>query len=103
MHIVQLALNGASLRSLERATGTSINTITNWLLILGEGAQILNNRVHNFEGECIEFDEQWGWVGVKTENKQAHHPVDFGDRSTYLAVDKKSWLIVIPSTRMALR
>ena len=94
LRITQLALNGASIRSLERSEGVDQNTIIRWLLKLGEGAAILNDRTKNLKCDCVEFDEHWSWVGVKEENKKPYHPTDFGERWTFLAVDKKSKMII---------
>ncbi|MEI6494314.1 MAG: IS1 family transposase, partial [Verrucomicrobiota bacterium] len=94
LRTVQLTLERMSIRGVHRCEGTDDKTIRNWLLKLGQGAKILNARMENLSFNTIEFDELWSWVGVKEGNKQQHHPYEFGERWTFLAVDKASRAII---------
>lgn len=94
--IVRGLVEGNSIRSVARMTGTSKNTVLRLLVELGEFCSIYqHHRLSKLPCRRVEADEIWSFVGAKAKNAtQAGH----GDIWTYVALcaDSKlavSWLV----------
>src|SRR5580698_5742158 len=67
---LQLLLEGNSIRSIERITGTDRNTIMSLLVKAGERCQkLMNETIKNLDVQDVEADEIWGYVGKKENHK----------------------------------
>ena len=96
--ILGLLVEGMSMRSIERLTGASINTVKKLLSDAGEAcAAYHHDNVRGIEGNrTIECDEIWAFVYAKQRNvpRAKAAPKDAGDVWTWTAIDADSKLIV---------
>ena len=95
--IINLLVEGASLRSISRVTGASINTVTKLLVDAGAACVAFHNEtVHNIKAERVQVDEIWQFCYAKAKNVEAAKaaPEGAGDTWTWTAIDADSKLIV---------
>ena len=96
--ILGMLVEGMSMRSIERLTGASINTVKKLLTDAGEAAAAHHHdNVRGIEGRrVIECDEIWAFVYAKEKNvhRAKSAPAVAGDVWTWTALDADSKLIV---------
>ena len=96
--ILGMLVEGMSMRSIERLTGASINTVRKLLEDAGEAcAAYHHTNVRGIEGHrTIECDEIWAFVYAKQRNvpRAKAAPDNAGDVWTWTAIDADSKLIV---------
>jgi IS1 family transposase len=103
VQIINCLVEGNSIRSTERMTGTHRDTICRLLVEIGDGcAQLMDERMRELPCRRIQVDEIWAYVA----KKQAHlAPGDdrsrLGDMWTFVALDPDTKLI--PSYRVGKR
>ena len=103
VQIINCLVEGNSIRSTERMTGTHRDTICRLLVEVGDGcAQIMDEQMRELPCRRIQVDEIWAYVG----KKQAHLKEDddrsrLGDQWTFVALDPETKLI--PSYRVGKR
>jgi hypothetical protein len=101
--IINCLVEGNSIRSTERMTGTHRDTICRLLVEVGDGcAQLMDEQMRELPCRRIQVDEIWAYVG----KKQAHLKEDddrsrLGDQWTFVALDPDTKLI--PSYRVGKR
>jgi len=101
--IINCLVEGNSIRSTERMTGTHRDTIMRLLVEVGDGcAKLLDEQMRDLPCRRIQVDEIWAYVG----KKQAHLTREddrsrLGDMWTFVAIDPESKLI--PSYRVGKR
>ncbi len=95
--IINLLIEGNSLRATSRITGTSINTVTKLLVDVGTAcAKFHNDHMIHVQSKRIQCDEIWSFCYAKEKNV----PMDMkgtgraGDVWTWTAIDADSKLIV---------
>jgi len=67
--ILNMLVEGMSMRSISRTVGVSINTVSKLLVDAGEGcAKYYNNTVRNVKITRVECDEIWSFVYAKDKN-----------------------------------
>lgn len=88
-------LEGCSVRSTMRLTGTNRNTILDLLRLVGERCErLLLGRIKNVPVVDVQCDEVWGFVAMK-EKRARNRPEDgIGDAYTFIAVERHSKLIL---------
>lgn len=94
--ILNLLCEGASMRSISRVVGVSINTVTKLLVDAGNAcAAYHNEHVRNLNCQRIQCDEVWSFCYAKTKNvKTAKSAVDgAGDIWTWTSLDADTKLI----------
>ena len=94
--ILNMLVEGSSLRSISRVADVSINTVTKLLEDAGETCLALHDElVVGVKASRIECDEIWSFCYAKQKNVQAaKRPVDgAGDVWTWTAIDAKSKLM----------
>src|SRR5260221_10165522 len=70
VQIINLLVEGNSLRSTSRIADVSINTVTKLLIEVGAACQKFhNNSVINVKSQRIQCDEIWSFVYSKEKNK----------------------------------
>jgi IS1 family transposase len=94
VQILQMLVEGSSMRSIERVAGVSINTVTKLLMDAGRAAEAFHMQtVRNVASQRVQADEIWSFCGAKqrnvTEDNGAH-----GDVWTWTALDADSKLIL---------
>jgi len=94
VQILNMLVEGSSMRSIERVAGVSINTVTKLLMDAGKAAETFHmEKVRNVASKRVQADEIWSFCGAKqrnvTEENAAH-----GDVWTWTALDADSKLIL---------
>ncbi len=95
--ILQLLIEGMSLRAIVRATDASINTISKLLVQAGEAcAAYHDDVVRNVGSKRVQVDEIWNFTYAKQKNvaRAKAAPEYAGDTWTWTALDADSKLIV---------
>jgi len=95
--VLQLLLEGCSIRSTERITGVHRDTIMRLLVVAGEKCErLMESKVRNVPVADVQCDEIWGYVGKKEQNKwmaEANRK-DLGDAYTFVAIERDSKLVL---------
>ncbi|MBN8880072.1 MAG: DDE-type integrase/transposase/recombinase [Sphingobacteriales bacterium] len=92
--IIQLLVEGNSLRSCSRIADVSLTTVIKLLVDVGQACVKFHSRtVVKIQSKRIECDEQWSFIYAKEKNKPAHKP-EAGDIWTWVAVDADTKLII---------
>ena len=95
--ILNMLVEGMSMRSVSRITGASINTVSKLLVDAGNAAAEYHDKtVRGVTAERVQCDEIWSFVGAKQKNvKDMKSPVDgAGDVWTWTALDADSKMII---------
>jgi IS1 family transposase len=95
--ILNMLVEGMSMRSVSRITGVSINTVSKLLIAAGNAAaEYHDNTVRGVAAERVQCDEIWSFVGAKQKNvKAVKAPVEgAGDVWTWTAIDADSKMII---------
>lgn len=95
--ILNMMVEGNSMRSISRVVGVSINTVTKLLVEAGEAcAKYHNNTVRNVKTTRVECDEIWSFVYAKDKNVEGAKaaPDGAGDVWTWTAIDADSKMIL---------
>lgn len=94
--IINLLVEGNSLRSTSRITGRSINTVSKLLVDIGAACSEFQDRtIRNLTSTRIECDEIWAFCYAKAKNVPEKYAGDwgFGDVWTWTAIDPDTKLI----------
>jgi IS1 family transposase len=95
--ILNMLVEGSSLRSISRVADVSINTVTKLLVDAGETAiRTHDDLVRGVKASRIQADEVWSFCYAKQKNveKAKAAPLDAGDVWTWTALDADTKLIV---------
>ncbi len=95
--VLNMLVEGMSMRAISRTVGVSINTVTKLLVEAGEAcATYHDSHVLKVESRRVQCDEIWAFVYAKQKNvpmaKEA--PKGAGDVWTWTAIDADSKLII---------
>ena len=95
--VLQLLLEGMSVRSAERITGIHRDTILRLLVLAGERCQrLMQDKIRNLDVRDVEVDEIWGFVGKKEGHKwdsEANNQ-EIGDAYCFVAMERNSKLVL---------
>ena len=97
VQILNLLVEGSSMRAISRVFDVSINTVTKLLESAGEACITLHDeKVRNVKSKRIECDEIWSFNYCKRASLPTAKaaPADAGDVWTWTALDRESKLIV---------
>ena len=95
VQIVNLMVEGMSLRAISRIADVSINTVIKLLVEVGKACEKFHNdTVHNVNSQRIQCDEIWSFCFAKQKNVSQEMPDGAGDVWTWTAIDADSKLIV---------
>lgn len=97
VQILNLLVEGSSLRSISRVADVSINTVTKLLIDAGTVcADFHDANVRAVKARRVQVDEIWSFTAAKQKNVASmKKPVDgAGDTWTWTAIDAESKLIV---------
>ena len=90
VQIIQLLVEGNSMRSVERIVGCSINTVTKLLVEIGQAcAEYQDKALRNLNCKRIQCDEIWSFVYAKERNvpDELKDVFGYGDVYTWTAID----------------
>lgn len=95
VQIINLLVEGNSLRSTSRIADVSINTVTKLLVDVGRACQQFHDeKVREVKAKLIQCDEIWSFCYAKQKNVSQKMPDGAGDVWTWTAIDADSKLIV---------
>ncbi len=95
VQIVNLLVEGCSLRAISRLTDCSINTVTKLLVDVGKACQQFHDeKVLNLVCERVQCDEIWSFVYSKQKNVPNGMEDLAGDIWTWTGIDADTKLIV---------
>src|SRR6266496_1064801 len=95
VQVINCLVEGNSIRSTERMTGTHRDTICRLLVEVGDGcANLMDEQMRELPCRLIQVDEIWAYVG----KKQRHLTRDddqrrVGDQYTFVALDPETKII----------
>lgn len=95
--VLQLLLEGMSIRSVERVRSIHRDTILKLLVLAGERCQrLLRERIKGLKVEDVQCDEIWGYVGKKEAHKWPFEKdaAGLGDAYCFIAVERGTKLIL---------
>jgi IS1 family transposase len=99
--VLQLLVEGMSMRSVQRVTGVHIDTIMRLLVATGQACLKFHNEVvRNIKAKHVECDKMWAFCYCKKKNVKKEHIgiLGYGDAWLWIAMDSAtkltiSWLI----------
>lgn len=92
-----LLLEGNSIRSIERITGVTKQTLLNLLVLAGDHCrQVMHSRVKRVAVKDVEADEIWGFVKMKKRTRLYKEITDpmVGDAYTFVGIERNTKLIL---------
>lgn len=93
--IIQLLVEGTSLRATSRIADVSINTVTKLLVDVGRACEKFHNEtVKQIKSKRVQCDEIWAFCYAKQKNVTQEMPEGSGDVWTWTAIDADSKLII---------
>src|SRR5271165_1043926 len=93
--VLNLMLEGMSVRAISRFTGLHKHTILSLMLTASEKArQVLNAKVQNISPRFVQLDEMWGYVHTREPNLNEGDPDEWGSTMIWLAIDSETKLII---------
>jgi hypothetical protein len=97
VQIINCLVEGNSIRSAERMTGTHRDTICRLLVEVGEGcAALMDEQMRELACRRIEVDEIWAYVGKKQRHLTAlDDPRRVGDQYTFVALDPETKIVPV--------
>jgi transposase-like protein/IS1 family transposase len=94
---LQLMVEGCSVRSIERITGSDKKTLLALLVLAGEKCQrLMNERVRNVNLRDVQADEIWSYVRMKEGHKRTLEQVEnrqIGDAYCFVAIERHTKLV----------
>ena len=94
---LSLLLEGNSIRSIERITGVTKQTLLNLLVLAGERCdEVMKHRIKGVAVRDVEADEIWAFVGMKKMTKLYKEVIDpkVGDAYTFVGIERNTKLIL---------
>jgi IS1 family transposase len=93
--IINLLVEGSSLRAASRIADVSINTVTKLLVEVGKACQDFHySTVMHLQSKLVQCDEIWSFVYAKEKNVPEEMKGQVGDVWTWTALDSDSKLII---------
>jgi transposase-like protein/IS1 family transposase len=93
--ICNLLVEGVSIRSIERITGTHRDTIMKVLVHAGEKCEKLMGRmIVNVPVKDVELDEIWGFLYKKEKRVKPEDDPNYGDAYTFVAIERNTKLVL---------
>ncbi len=96
MTVLNMLLEGLSIRSAERLTGMCRDTICDLILVAGDRCrQFHNRRVINVTVNDLQIDELWSFVNCKAKiAKRNGYGPERGDSWTFVAIERETKLVL---------
>jgi IS1 family transposase len=103
VQVINCLVEGNSIRSTERMTGTHRDTICRLLVEVGAGcAKLMDEQMRELTCRRIEVDEIWAYVGKKQRHMTPlDDPRQLGDQYTFVALDPETK--IVPAYRVGKR
>src|SRR5438094_141577 len=103
VQVINCLVEGNSIRSTERITGTHRDTICRLLVEVSDGcATLMDEQMRELSCRRIEIDEIWAYVGKKQRHMTPlDDPRQLGDQYTFVALDPETK--IVPAYRVGKR
>jgi len=93
--IVELLLEGMSVRAVSRITGAHQGTILAVLLTVGKRCRnLFNTRIRKINPRFVQADELWTFVHTKERHLFPGDPGEWGDAYVWMAIDSETKLVL---------
>jgi transposase-like protein len=93
--VLQLLIEGCSVRSIERISGLHRDTILKLLVTAGEKCEALMGRlIVNVPVKDVECDEIWSFIGKKEKQVAEEDDVNYGDAYCFVAMERNTKLVL---------
>lgn len=93
--VLQLLIEGCSVRSAERISGLHRDTILKLLVTAGEKCEKLMARlIVNVPVKDIECDEMWGFIQKKQKQVTEDDDPNYGDVYAFVAIERNTKMVV---------
>lgn len=95
--VLQLLIEGCSIRSTERITGVGKTAILSLLVKVGEKCErLFEKHIRNVKVSDVQADEIWGFVQMKDKTRKRLEKEDenIGNAYTWIAMENNSKLII---------
>ncbi len=97
VQVLQLLLEGVSVRSTMRITKVNRSTILDLMVLVGERClSLLSGRIKSMPVVDVQCDEIWGFVRMKEKTRLKNHPEmkEAGDAYCYVAIERNTKLVL---------
>jgi transposase-like protein/IS1 family transposase len=97
LQVLQLLLEGMSVRATMRVTGINRNTILDLLALMGDRCELLlEDRLKGIPVADVQVDEVWGYVFCKEKKRTRKYEgqEEVGDAYCYIGVERTTKLIL---------
>jgi IS1 family transposase len=97
VNILQLLLEGMSVRSVERVTEVHRDTILRLLVLAGNRCEkMMRQRIEHLTVKDVQSDEIWGFVAKKEGHKWPHEENlhEMGDAYCFVAIERNTKLVL---------
>src|SRR5260370_34565685 len=97
VRILNLLVEGSSLRSISRVCDVSINTVTKLLVDAGQVCAVFHDqKVRDVKARRVQVDEIWSFTYTKQKNVATAKRQDlaYGDTWTWTAIEAETKLII---------
>ena len=93
--ILELLMEGMSVRAVSRITGVHKSTILSLLLTVGERCRrVFDTRVRNIRPRFVQADELWTFVHTKERHLFPGDSPEWGDTYIWMAIDSETKLVL---------
>ena len=97
LSVLQLLLEGMSIRAAMRVTGTNRNTILDLLALMGQRCEkMLETRIKGLPVQDVQVDEVWGFIFCKEKTRTRAYPdqAEVGDAYCFVGIERSTKLIL---------
>ena len=95
VRVLNLLLEGMSIRSVERITEVHRDTIMSLLVLAGERCEKLMGRlIVNVPVKDVQVDEMWGFIQKKQKQVRPTDDVNYGDAYCFVGIERHSKLVL---------
>jgi transposase-like protein/IS1 family transposase len=97
LKVLQLLLEGMSVRATSRVTGVNRNTILDLLIHVGDHCELfLEERIANIPVKDVQCDEVWGYCFCKEKTRAKKYPDEggIGDAYCFMGMERSTKLIL---------
>ena len=92
--ILKCLVEGNSIRSIERMTGTHRDTICRLLRSAGERCQaLMDDKFRGLQASDIQIDEIWGYIAKRERHVEPDEGPDVGSQYVFVAMEANTKLI----------
>ena len=93
--VLQLPIEGCSIRSTERISGLHRDTILKLLVLAGLKCEKLMGRlIINVRVKDVQCDEMWGFIQKKEKRVTPDDDPNFGDAYCFVAIERHTKLVL---------